>query len=128
MRDSHQGMPEIINAFEQDAQYFGVVRIERDGVAKQFQFGVSISGYWALKRILQLRPFDLMPGIKQRYFFVQEYVRLSGSPDVNADIRVEQHRDGRQVEVRMPRDLHSNLLWFCEIKTFDEAAHLMEVE
>ena len=128
MRDTHEGMPEIINAFEQDAQYFGVVRIEGGGMSKQFQFGVSIDGYRALRRILQLHPFDSMPGVKHKHFFARSYVAIPGSSDYKTHVRVEQNRDGKQIEVMVPKDLLSNLVWFSEIKDFGEAAHLMEVK
>ncbi len=40
MRDNHKGMPELIEAFEKDGQYFAVVQIEIDADFKKFQFGV----------------------------------------------------------------------------------------
>lgn len=67
MRDNHEGMPEIVAAFEKDGQYFGIVGIQVSSESRQFQFGVSANGYRALRKILQLRPFDTMPGVKQRY-------------------------------------------------------------
>lgn len=59
MRDNHDGMPEIVNAFESDGHYFAVVEIEIEEVFKKFQFGVSREGYLALKRVLQLRPAQI---------------------------------------------------------------------
>jgi len=79
MRDNHDGMPEIIDAFEKAGGYFGIVEIEIGGVSKQFQFGLSANGYRALRKILLLRPFDSMPGIKQRYFFANGYGKLPDS-------------------------------------------------
>src|SRR5260370_8835259 len=118
MRDTHEGMPEIVNAFEQDAQHFGVVGIERGGVSKQFQFGVSIDGYGALRRILQLHPFDSMPGVKHKHFFARSYGTIPGSSDYKIHVRVEQNRDGKQIEVRRPKDFLSNLVLFSEINAF----------
>ena len=43
-------------------------------------------------------------------------------------VRVEQGKDGRQVDVRVPKDLLANLRWFAELKDFGEASHLPEVE
>ena len=126
MRDNHQGMPEIIDAFEKEGQYFGIVGIEVDGVSKQFQFGVSLNGYRALMKILQLRPFDSMPGVGRRYFFVGSYGKIPGSADFKTDVRVEQNRDGNQIEVSVPKDLLANLVWFQQIKNLSEAAHLPE--
>ena len=52
MRDNHEGMPEIIDAFEEGSQYFGAVGIEIGGKLKMFRFGVSQAGYRALKKVL----------------------------------------------------------------------------
>jgi hypothetical protein len=126
MRDNHEGMPEIVDAFEKDGQYFGIVGIQVSSESKQFQFGISSNGYRALKKILQLRPFDTMPGVKQRYFFAGSYGRIPGSSELRTDVRVEQNREGKNVEVRVPKDLLSNLVWFATIKDFGKAAHLAE--
>jgi len=128
MRDNHEGMPEIIDAFEKDAQYFGVVGIEVSGLYKKFQFGVSQAGYRALGKILQLRPFDIMPGVKHRYYFAGSYGRIPDSSDFKTYVRVEQGKDGKQVDVRVPKDLLANLRWFSEIKDFSEVAHLPGVK
>ena len=128
MRDNHTGMPEIVDAFEAEEQYFGVVGVEIGDVSKTFRFGVSASGYRALKRVLQLRPLDLMPGIKQRYFFAGGFWSLEDSSDCGMHVRVEQGRDGKQVAEKAPRDLLANLRWFAELKDFSEAAHLPEAK
>lgn len=51
MRDNHQGMPEIVAAYERDGLCFGVVRIEAGGEDAAFEFGVERKGYVTLKRI-----------------------------------------------------------------------------
>ena len=119
-------MPEILDAFEKDGQYFGVVGIQVLGESKQFQFSISSNGYRALRKIFQLRPFDTMPGVKQKYFFAGSYGRIPSSSEFRTDVRVEQNREGMNVEVRIPKDLLSNLVWFSTIKDFGEAAHLPE--
>lgn len=127
MRDNHEGMPEIVDAFEKDGQYFAIIGIQVSSESKQFQFGISANGYRALRKILQLRPFDTMPGVKQRYFFAGSYGRIPASSEFRTDVRVEQSRQGKKVEVRVPKDLLSNLVWFSTIRDFAEAAHLPEV-
>jgi hypothetical protein len=126
MRDNHKGMPEIVDAFEKAGLYFGIVEIQISSESKQFQFGISQNGYRALRKILQLRPFGTMAGVKQRYFFAGSYGRIPSSSEFSTDVRVEQNREGKQVEVRVPKDLLSNLVWFASIKDFGEAAHLPE--
>lgn len=124
MRDNHDKMPEIVDAFEKDGQYFGVVGLTIDRSTKRYQFGVSRAGYLALKRTLQLRPFDTMPGLEQRYFFAG-YGALNRSK-FTVRVRVEQSDQGKGVDVRLPKDLLANLRWFSELKEHDEAAHLPE--
>jgi hypothetical protein len=98
MRDNHEGMPEIIDAYEKEGLYFGVVEITLGKICKQFQFGVSRDGYRALRRILQLRQFNAMPGLKDRHFFALSYGEISGSSDYKVGIRIEQGRDGRKLK------------------------------
>jgi hypothetical protein len=69
--------------------------------SKQFRFGISSNGYRALRKILQLCPFDTMPGVKQRYFFAGSYGKIPGSSEFRTDVRVEQNREGKKVEVRV---------------------------
>ncbi len=128
MRDNHKGMPEIIDAFEKDGIYVGIVEIEIDNIYKRFEFGVTYSSYLLLKRILQIRPFDMMPGIKYRYFFAGGYRKNADDSDCAMDIRVEQDKNAKNEDVRVPKDLLANLIWFSQLKSFDEAAHLPEVK
>ena len=126
MRDNHDGMPEVLDAFERAGQYFGVVAIQREGVTKRFEFGVSQDGYRAMRKILQLCPFDTMPGTKRRYFYGLTYGNVAGTTDYEVAVRVEQNRDGKLIDVRMPKELLSNLVWFSKIKDFNEASHLTQ--
>jgi hypothetical protein len=126
VRDNHEGMPEILDAFERGVQCFAVVAIERSAVIKQFEFGVSLDGYRALRKMFQIRPFDSMPGAKRRYFFAGRYGNVPGTSEYETAVRVEQDRDGKLVDIRMPKDLLSNLVWFSRIKDFNEASHLVE--
>src|SRR3954469_18442189 len=97
MRDNQKGLPEILNAFQEGEHYFGVVQLERPGEQRRFRFGVSREGYLALKRALQLRAFDQMPGVQCRFFFVPAVRRLEGKRFMMT-VRVEQGRNGKQVE------------------------------
>ena len=100
MRDTHEQLPELIAATERGDLYFGAVRITLGDQSKTFEFGVTPSGYAALKRMMSQRPFDTTPGTPYRYFFVPS-VRspLSGmdTPTREVAIRVEQ---GRQNKLR----------------------------
>ena len=120
-------MPEIINTVEIEGQYFGIIRIEIGGSYKTLRFGVTYGGHKALRRVLQLRPFDKIPGVKQRYFFARSYYKIPDSSECGAYFRIEQGKDGKQIEIRLPKDLLANLIWFSEVKDFSEVAHLPEV-
>ncbi len=128
MRDNHTRMPEIIDAFEKNRIYSGIVEIEIDNVYKKFEFGVTYNSYLLLKRILQIRPFDMMPGIKYRYFFAGGCRRNADDSDCIMDIRIEQDKNAKQVNMSVPKDLLANLIWFSQLKSFEEASHLPEVK
>ena len=76
--------------------------------------GCSLSQFPDLRaisqRIAQLRPFDSMPGVGQRYFFAGSNGRIPGSADSKTDVGVEQNRDGKHLEVSVPKDLLANLV------------------
>jgi hypothetical protein len=124
MRDNHEGLPEILGAFQEGENYFALVQLERLGEQRCFRFGVSQDGYLAIRRALQLRPFDQMPGVQSRYFFVPAVRRLE-SGRVMLTVRVEQGRDGKQVETESSRDLVANLMWFYELDDWSKAKHLV---
>jgi hypothetical protein len=64
-----------------------------------------------------------MPGVQRRYFFVPAVRRLEGER-VMLTVRVEQGRDGRQVESEASRDVVANLMWFYELDDWSKAQHL----
>jgi hypothetical protein len=128
-RDNHEGMPEIIGAFERDGHFFGVIQVVLDGEHYAFEFGVDKSGYLVLKRVLQFHPFDTLPGAPYRYFFAGGLGRLGqkGGP-VSFNVRVEQGRDAKQFNFKGPWELGANLQWFLELRRPEEAVQLRRVE
>jgi hypothetical protein len=126
MRDNHEGMPEIVDAFERDGHYFCQVRLERGGQYDKFQIGVSRAGYLAVRRAFEARPFGAMPGRASRIFFARTYRRLDDRA-VMMYVRTEQDKQGKQIEVEAPEDLVANLLWFAELKDWSVASHLRSV-
>jgi hypothetical protein len=133
MRDNHQGMPEIVDAFTENDQCFGVFAVEINGVRKKFRFGVTRKGYLTLKNVLQLRPFEMMPGLKHQYFYAGGSFRLLNTEtmelgDCEIAIRVEQGKNGRTISLSSPKELMQNLNWAQQLKDFNEAAHLEEVK
>jgi hypothetical protein len=126
MRDNHDLMPEIISTLEEGGEFFGVVGIEKTGRYKKFRFGVSNAAHKALKNILQLRPFDTMPGLRRRFFYSGGISKVNQLETYRISVRVEQGRTGKNIDAEVTKDLAANLQWFYELKDLEEAAHLPE--
>jgi methylase of polypeptide subunit release factors len=125
MRDNHDGCPEILDAFARGGYYFGIVRLSIPGQTATFEFGVDQKGYYALKRVLQSRPFDQLPGLPRRYFYSGSWGVDDGL--VGFRVRVEQGRLARNVGFNGPQALVDNLDWFCRLienRDFGPALHL----
>lgn len=116
-------MPELLRAFERGEQYFATVRVTLAGDTRDIEFGVLLEEYRSLRRILQTRPFDQLPGISYRYFIVPSIGRRS-EHTVRIYIRIEQGRDARQFPFDVPLSLGRNLYWFVQLKDFAAASHL----
>jgi len=127
MRDTHESMPELLAAYERDGQYFGSVRITISGASRAFEFGVPFDGFRSLRRILQTRPFDQMPGIQYRYF-IGGSIGPRAEDRAVVDIRIEQGRDGRLMDFEVPLLLARNFYWFKKLKNYEDASHLHVID
>ena len=126
MRDTHDGMPELLAADERDEHTFGLVAITIGSETRHIEFGVQSDGYRALRRILQSRPFDMLPGIQHRYFIANALNR-AGPNSASVEIRIEQGNNGRNLQFEVPFALGQNLRWFADLKDFGATAHLRTV-
>jgi hypothetical protein len=108
MRDTHEGMPELLAAVERDGRYVATVRITFGSETRDIEFGVPFDDYKALRRMLQTRPFDPLSTLQYRYF-VAGSIGRTGKHSAKVDIRIEQGRDGRQFPFEMPLSLARNL-------------------
>jgi hypothetical protein len=127
MRDNHQGYPELVSAYERDGLYFGVIGLSLPSDSAAFEFGLDGKGYEALKRILQTRPFDQMPGVPYKYFFTGSCSRKLKDGPVTVVIRVEQGTTTKNLHFDCCNSLASNLVWFFSLKDFKDAAVLKRV-
>jgi hypothetical protein len=128
MRDNHESLPEIINAYERDEHFFCSVALTPGVETRTFEFGIDQESYKAIKRILSLRPFERFPGSKYRYFFSPRVGRdVTDRSKTYCSIRIEQERRGKEFEVAAPESLIANLMWFFKVKDFNELAHLREI-
>jgi hypothetical protein len=123
MRDNHKGMPEKIRAFEHDGHFFAIIEIDWNSLTRRYQFGISRKSYLVFQRVLQTRTFDMMPGLKYRYFYAQSWGAVD-SQTAKMTVRIEQGRDATTMEFEIPKELHANLLWFSQLKDADEARYL----
>jgi len=85
LRDNHDGMLELVAAYERDSLYFGVVRVCTSSETASFEFGVHRTGFNALRRILDTRPFGSMPGVKHSFYFTGSHsAEESGQENVSS--------------------------------------------
>jgi hypothetical protein len=128
MRDNSEGFVELIDAYERDDHFFGVVRVNIAGQFAAFEFGISAEGNSALKRVFNARPFDATPGVKYRYFFTGKCGRQEPQDHVLFQVRIEQGRSAKASEFSGPTSLVSNLRWFEELKSLEDASVLKRVD
>ena len=126
MRDNHEGLVEIVDASQEGVHHFGVVRLARRSEQRRYRFSLSHGGYLALKRVLQMRPFDTLPGVQNRYYFVPSVQRLGGDR-IMMTVRIEQGGDGKQVASEATEDVVANLMWFHELDDWSTAENLRVV-
>jgi hypothetical protein len=124
MRDNHEGMPELLAAYERDGEFYGVAAVMLNSECRQFEFWLPGKAYIALRRILQTRPFDPLSMVQYHYFVADAYGRSPDSDIANISIRIEQGSTGRQFPFKVPVSLASSLLFFSKLKNFSNAAHL----
>ena len=72
-------------------------------------------------------------GLKHRYFYAGGSFRLLNTEtlelgDCEIAVRVEQGKNGRTISLPSSKELMQNLNWAKQLKYFNEAAHLEEVE
>lgn len=123
MRDTSDGMIEIIKVFEESDGYYSIIEIHIHSEKERLRFGVTQNSYKALRKILQSCPLDAMPGLIYRYFVDGSMGRKTEN-NIFIGIRCEVEGNGKSFDFEVPQELASNLKWFAELKSFDEVAHL----
>jgi hypothetical protein len=118
-------MAEIVDAYKRGNEHFGVVRLVLAGESGSFEFGVEPSGYRALRRVLQSRPFAETPGITHKYFFAGSCSKsVAGSDQCSFGVRIEGGRGAKNFDFDGPVSLAANLVWFAGLRTLEEASAL----
>jgi hypothetical protein len=123
MRDTSEGMIEIIDAVKSEDGCFAFIAVPKKAQRRTFRFEITSAAYKAVRKILESRPLDIMPGLKYRYFWNGS---MGGKTEqkISLGIRCEVGRDGKNINYEVPHNFAENLKWFNEIETFDEAEHL----
>lgn len=102
-RDNSVRMLELARAEREGDVYFAVVAREIGGERMLYRFRPSRERHLALKRSLELRPFDTIPGVSHHYFSGGSYARLGATDSSVLQVRVEEDRPGKNVDVDAPR-------------------------
>jgi hypothetical protein len=128
MRDNPEGYLELRDTYERDGLFFGVVRVCTPSETASIEFGVERTGYLALRRILESRPFGSMPGVKHSFYFTGSHSKetLAHEP-VTIGIRIEEGMNGKNLHFPCPLSLAKNLKWFLYLKDLQETAALKRV-
>ena len=126
MRHNHPGYPELLDAYEREGSYFGVVHVIVAGEGATFEFGLDERGYRSLKRVLQSRPDG--PRGQYRYFFRGKFSKREATSDtVRFSVRIEAGANGKGFDFEGPASLVSNLLWFQSLKDLQATSSLKRV-
>lgn len=125
MRDTNEGMIELLNTLKENDKYFAIIRINKENI-HIFKFGISKSGYSALKKIFSNRPLERLPGVKYRHFWNGSFGgKIEGKLFIG--IRYEVSNRVKTFDMEAPKELVSNLKWFQELECLEDAKHL-EIE
>ena len=125
MRDNSDRLSEILKITEEGDHFFCVVRLKQGEQIQDFKFGLSLSSRNALMKVLQTRPFDDMPGLKHRYYFIPGGAKIDDET-ARASFRIEAGHVGKNFDFILTKDLTANLIWFYELKDWNAAKYLMQ--
>ena len=116
MRDTHDGMIEILDANLNEGVYSSLVECIINGELLKLNFLIIASDYQRLKKILQFRPFENTGIAPYRYFFTFSYRKDIDNKDLAFfNIRVEQLDKHKQFEFSISQKYIANLLWISTI-------------
>jgi hypothetical protein len=108
-------MPEILDAYERDGKFFGVVCIDIKGAMRAFEFGVDLSGYKALRRVLQAWPYEARNVAPYHYFLFGEFSKDPSHGKFSFTVRIEQESEARNFSFVGPETFVTNLKWFYDL-------------
>jgi hypothetical protein len=69
MRDNSEGMVEIVRSYQLAGVWHGLVRVTIQGETRLLDWPLSPAARTGFARVLNLRPFDQLPGLPHRFYF-----------------------------------------------------------
>ncbi|MBN2755494.1 MAG: hypothetical protein JXR81_11635 [Candidatus Goldbacteria bacterium] len=127
MRDNSEGMPEIIKTYTENGNHFVVVGKTIDGINKSFAFWISEKAFVLINKVLSFYPFDKLLKDRYKYFFAGCIRKDSKKNTQYTDFRIEQGKNGKQFEFEVELQFLKNIIWFSELKDFEQVKHLKEI-
>ncbi len=58
MRDNHEQLPELLEAFKENENHFGIVAISKNDKIYKYKIGIFEKEYRVRKKIKRHKPFD----------------------------------------------------------------------
>ncbi len=127
MRDTHDGMIEILDANLNEGVYSSLVECLINSELLKLKFSIIASDYQRLKKILQFRPFENTGIAPYRYFFTLRYRKDVDNKDLAFfNIRVEQLDKHKQFEFCISQKYIANLLWINTIHDKKQIENLIQ--
>lgn len=126
MRDTNEGMIELLDASNEDNIYSAVIRHKISDEELKLRFSIEQADYARLMRILEFRPFENLGFVPYKYFFALSYYKDTENKGlVHTDIRVEQLDRHNQFEFVLSIKFLSNILWFHSLKDKELIEHMV---
>jgi hypothetical protein len=125
MRDTNEGMVELLGATKIDSAFGCEAVIQLNGEDLRLRFNVSERGYMLLKKLISFQPFESVTAGKYRYYSTGSY-RRKDEVNALAGIRVEQGTRHKQFELELPLLLVVNLRWLQQVTERQQVEHLLQ--
>ena len=127
MRDSHDDMIELLGAENANNVFSSIIQYKINGEILKLRFGIVISDYSRLKRILEFRPYENTGVASYRYFFALSHRNDSDNENLAfIAVRIEQLDRHKQYEFQISKKYISNLLWFNQLTDKKDVEKLIE--
>ena len=127
MRDTNEGMIELLGVSDNDNIYSSVIKLKISNEELNLRFGIECSDYARLKSILQYRPFENTGVAPYRYFFSLSYGKKPEKEGLGfIKVRVEQLDRHKEYEFCLSVRYISNILWFRSLKDKSKIEQMIE--